>query len=431
MIFETSISLQDIQNIVVKTDIYNVYLSQNDQPELKIKIECDKPIKITEKMIQGCTTIDKSLQTLYWRFCAADLKEKEVTKADIYLRLPESVRLEVESDSSHIYGANFDFDILLNTIKGSIELEKIEKSKIISEATDIKLKNVFGNFEVETKTGEINVSHGLGGVMTLSAEDSFIDLTDVSFNYLQCSNRLGYTKIELNEGKADNLEAFSEKGHISFSIANNTSGTVLLKSSFGDIDIFSPKDLLLNYDLETINGEVTTNIETEKAYEILLDNNRFCVSFDSDITTIKAQSKEGNLRVHENIKGIQGECFEEKRKRKAAQTLQDKDNADQIIDLENEILIKDTETLKQKGKYDKISADKNKNNAETIVIPKTINIQTIKKGIYKGISVLTHKNPKKPETENPAILKILEMVESGMISVDDAQKLIKALPNQE
>ena len=428
--FEKKLSIENIKIIKIKTDNLNINISESKDKDFTFRVNYDKTIYFQDENFFEGVAKSENEECLVLQIINDDLQNHNIRDAALHFCIPENIKVEIDSINSSVTGVDCPFVLSIHTINGDISLQHVSEGHIISENGKVTLKNVNHNFEIKTVNGDIFIQNAIGGVLNISTINADIKLLDISYNHIVCKNTAGDTQIELNKGSVENLEFVSEKGDISFAISNNSSESIALKTIIGNIKIYVPEGLLLNYDLTSKESEVSTNIDPEKAFEEIIDTNRFYVNFDPDITYIRAISTIGKIIVSDNKNGIQGVCMDPSKRSKKFVHKNSDDEELIITEIEDSLIGSNVkpEDKKNKQKYQNLFNKKNEDNIETLNFKTKLNFGYIQRKFSNIASKLFGqiKTEKKVE-DNTAVIKILEMVESKKLSIEDAEKLIKSL----
>jgi len=296
---------------------------------------------------------------------------------------------------------------------------------------DVTLKNISNNFDIKTTNGLIQIENGIGGVLKAVSEVGDIKIIDVDYSKVLSKSEKGDLRVEMCHGISDRVELKSLSGDISFSMDDFGCQNILLSAEDGDIKIFLQKDKMVNLDLTSDLGKIKCKVNTKNAYEEIIDSNRFYLSFSDDISNIMAKTIKGDIFVNEfdNNNSLNSTLSDD-------YDFSEEDEIDEIVDeivdyIDGNIDIIDSEIDRESVKY-KIWKLKN--------ITKD---QMSKENIYKVWDKIRDTTSKigtyiKNDSDDDesiivdnseAVMKILDMVEKKIISVDEAERLLKSMRN--
>jgi len=223
---------------------------------------------------------------------------------------------------------------------------------------------------------------------------------------------------------------------------------ILLSSDTGDIKILLPKDKMVNLDLISELGEIKSKVDAKNAYEEIIDSNRFFINYADDLSNIMAKTNKGDITVNEydfNSKSSMDEnnVYEF--------TTEDEidDEIDEIVDeivdhFEDNIDVIDSEIDKGSLKYkfwkigNKAKEQVNVVSLSPVTKERITNVWSKSKdGLGKIKESISKKGNNKADNRDDfledkdekreAMMKILDMVEKKVISIDEAERLLKAM----
>ena len=450
-LFEEKILVKNLRFVTINTDVFSVLVNKSEENDFKVSIEytfvCEKKQATNDEKIPGYCTIDEKKRAIAYELLLDDLIKIHNTdtflKANMYVEIPENIKIEIKSINSNISVENVSAEFHVKNIHGNVAFENAGSGTIESTHGAVLLKNITNNFSINTTDGEVLIEGGIGGVLNVVSENGDIKLLDIDFNKIACKATEGNIRVELGQGVSDFLELYTINGNIYFGMDNFGCQNIFLKAENGNVFIKLPKGKMTNLDLSSDFGEIKCNIDTENAYEEIIDASKFFLNFGDDLSNIIANSKNGNILVKDFEGTLQGEMARKKKEFSYATENEVPDAIEDFINempLEDEIEIIDAEIDKASLKYktrkiiSQVKEHVSKENVDKVYTKTVGGFTSIKNKISEAMSKISVKttseeeiHKKTDDKKNEAALKILDMVEKKVISVEEAEKLLKSL----
>ncbi len=159
---------------------------------------------------------------------------KRKVGADLEIRVPRGVSLEVESVSASI-------DI--SGVSGAIEAGSVSGAVTVAGgSSDVEVESVSGAVSVTGGSGSI-VAESVSGAVVLEGVAGDIEATTVSGT------------IKVDAGAVDDVELESVAGSIYFK-GRLTDGTLDIESHSGNVEVLLPADLGAEFELESFSGRI-------------------------------------------------------------------------------------------------------------------------------------------------------------------------------
>ena len=449
--YQKIISLRRLDYISLKTDIFNVLVNKSEDNYIKISVEYNYVSDCSDSThdddLPGTLAVDENKNAVFYElFREEDLEKVQMSasflKANIFIEVPENIIIDIQTMQSNVTVENRVAEFNISSLDGSVSFENAGNGYINTANGSIKLSNVTDNFDVKSANGEITVESGIGGVLNVFSENGFIEIFDTDFNRVSCKSKNSDIRAELSQGSADLFEIVSEHGSIHFSIDNYYCESISLSSVHGGLKILTPKYININLDLRTENGNIKSRVDTENAYEAIIDSNQFLLKFDENTTNITGFTKNGNIRIKE-FEGVLPKAFhrEQKKAEQRFEYVSENEVIDNAVDMTDDINepldeamdIIDVDVPVDNAKYkiqkmmNKVKNQINKENFEDIYEKTKTNISDVTDKLKNAIPRIKIKPAKKTKPENESnenIIKILTMVENKSITVDEAAKML-------
>jgi len=384
-------------------------------------------------------------------------KQRDSKSPNLKLSVPVGVILNIETD-------NFPLSI--------IGLEN--NLKIDSENSPVSIKNCQGDIHIESENGPVRFHH-INGNIYARMENGPVSAEDICGEGLHIESENGPIKLRLASYNKVVLE--TENGPIHFETQPVEGGDFSFKTENGIVHLVLPLSFSFSLTAESESGRLKSSLDAEVQQE----NNTFKIEniFDSEEpTTIRIDTENGLIKLssdgHINLDFIKTKLEQLKEALAKASTGEESDKVREMMNKVIDYLGKATVSIteeKVKGKVNEAiekmkaaAADFDIQGAKTVVITKIEDISSeiydsIREGLrdvkadFDGLKY-EHLNTdalrdyiskvvnsplikpylgaekKRQETEEIAErsrLRILDMLESGKITSEEAEKLLNAI----
>ena len=468
--FEKEIVLSDFAEISLKTDVFNIIVKQSEDNNFKLilSFSCkNDSSEIIQSDFPGDFETNDDNSKLSYRIDIDELSE--IVKTDNFMKnvmevfVPINVKLDIETVHSFVDIEKVIAELKVKTINGSIKMTNSGHGTVYSTNGAVNLDNISDNFDIHCVNGNVLINHGIGGRLNVINENGSIKLYDTDYNKIICKSNNGDIRFELSSGSTEFIEISSVNGDVNFNLNDNECKNVLLNSANGDINISLPKNFLVNLDLQSAHGDIKNSIDTEQAFEVIVDENRFYVNYGDDLPNIKAITTHGDVKVKEDDKAFYRVIEKElKKAEELIRNLSGSETAEHIKDVFDEVfesLNQSVTKLKNsvsgedaKNYHDKINSvleqiksHINKENIDDVLIRTKEKMNDLMEKLSKTFSnfsgkpfsVYKHSDDKhskwnkvfseKTPDNSQAIMKILDLVEKERITAEEAERLIRSL----
>ena len=393
----------------LKMEIISKYNLSNDQLDGifdNIKVIHNEPENNLELQIQDEKIWES--QEFIKEEIVKNLFSKDSNSFKLKITIPQKTSLKISSKN------------------GLIEFKDlIGNHAVKTKNASIKTAKIVGNLDIESKNGSLNLSE-INGNLTIKTKNGLIKLNNCKGNTLKSKSSNG--SIKSFSTKYQNVNITNDNGIIYFHTKPLETGDLSLVNKRGKITaILSneiPVDLSSTNDLGKIKIGLEGNYDREKAES----GERIHMFKKSGSVKMELKNKLGAILILSE---------EDEDSWKTHKT--DDFDLGSIGDVISEVIGKtgdkiDFEKLlnqlkKIPGKFKK--TDSNKPEQEETEKSDTFSWNDLKTKIEEKINETISKkdisDTDKRKTEERSKLKILEMVEDGKITVDDAEKLLKAI----
>lgn len=380
---------------------------------------------------------------------ADDFKEAVVT-----VNLPEGVYLSVKTDN---YSTNLDN--LVNSIK------------VLNENGPIYLQNCKGDMHLENENGMIRLLNCEGNIFA-KLENGPLSAAKISGQSLHLENENGPLKVHLSAFPEVNL--YSENGPLYFVTAPVENGNFQLKTENGPIVLVLPNDLDFTLEANTQWGRIKTTFDLP----ISVDDDTYTMINGAGTTIIKVSSDNGTIKINsENRLDLDFIMRKLEQLRISMQKVHTEEEKQKTVEMANIIVTyvnRLASSIKEEKIKDKVNSatsrlkdlvtnfDFRETNDKVIKNVEDIGVQ-IQDGLKEGIKNIKesvddfkkhhfhtesvsayikkildspqikpylggeHKKKEKEDVTGRSRIKILEMLEAGKITAEEAERLLKAI----
>ncbi len=378
---------------------------------------------------------------------------KETRSSQLKLGVPEGVFLEMETENYPI-----------NIVGINVNL------KLTSENAPVSISNCNGDKHIESENGPVRV-HNSQGNLYVKLENGPFSAEALSGEGLHLESENGPLKVRL--ANFPKVEVSTENGAIYYETLPVEGGEFTFSTENGIVHLVLPIDFDFELSARTESGQLKSRLDIPVNYE----DETYTVVSGNGSNKINIETENGAIKLsndgHLNMGFIKEKLEQLKEALAKANTSEEKDKVmelmNKVIDYLNraassisEDRVKDkvgAAIIKLKAFGDKIDFDEAKEkvmiNLEDIGNQIQDGLKEGIKGIKIGIGEVKGKhihenvheyirkvmdspyikpylggelkNKEKEEVADRSRLKILEMLESGKISAEEAEKLLKAI----
>lgn len=472
---EKTIKLDELKKVIINNEMMGTYLIQSDDDE--IHITADLTLRssdniegmISEDFILVKTSEAKGTVNIDIDEIVVDEEELDISVRSILtVAIPAQVIIKAETDNYSIVAGKMNNDFEISNENGPIKMEECSgEFSINNENGPVKLINLTGNLSIEQENGPISADHVAGDKLDITSENGSVKMRASKFEDVTITNENGivyYDTLILDKGS---IYIQNENGHIHLSLAPTQGFTLEATSELGQIkNSFVGQDNTMfdNYNLEVGDKAVAIKVTTENGMikissSDMLGGDFFLGKMDYIKEMLKENSEQGIHETHKMIGQLIGslsklleKVTEDAAKEKIEQALaQLKAWKGKINDPEFKESVKDSfEGISQEVGVAVQEALKTAQ--EAMMAAKEKYHEDYKphfeKHFAKGKDFVKHfRHFRMPEIppippipsfghhgshqsdamQEKARMKILEMLEAGKITSDEAEKLLKAI----
>ena len=410
--------MQENPDITISNEIYNLKILGTENNQINITISADVQNDYNPENIKDIiqNKIDEEKKSLETNLSYV----KELKNVKITIELPRSSKLNISNENGALKISNFENCIYINNENGSIKMNNIlGKTKIINENGSIKLEFIEGEVLLETENGSVKMKQ-CSAQISLENENGSISISDC-FGKLQAVSENGMIKIL--QSNFDNVKITNSNGSIYYEFAEVEKGNFYFINENGKIQLIIPS--YIEYSLTAKNklGKISVgldgdyNIERENGYKVLKMNKA------SGKVTVFAENNIGSISLSKSLRKETTLKFE------FINDILDDTDFSNLGDIQ-EMITKTLGNVKRSINNLEIpDIGKLKKNIITklkTIMPEDENLEKFETEIDETFQTFENEDNEE-ENESSSHLKILQMLEAGKITADEANKLLEAL----
>ena len=441
---------EPLNKVVIENHLAKLFLQAGAEQEVCLK----GTIKFNRSQddFQADDYIQSDYQEGVLKIILPEFESDEFRDAVFNVTIPEDVYLHIITDN---YPVNFD------NLKN--------KLKVLNENGPIYLQNCKGDMHLESENGLIRLSNCEGDIFA-KLENGPFSASKISGKSLHLENENGPLKLHLASFPEVNL--YSENGPLYFETVPLENGNFQLKSENGSINLILPNNFDFTLEATTQWGRIKTNFDLP----IQVRDNTYTMINGNGTVTIKAITDNGTIKINaENRPNLDFVKNKFEQIRIALFKVNSEEEKQKVVEMVNKVVayinniagsikeenIKEkltTSTAKLKELVEnfdfRATNDKVLKNLEDIgsQIQDALKegIKNLKENMYdfkkhhfhtesltdyiKKIidshqikSYLGGEHKKKESSTDLSRMKILEMLEAGKITAEEAERLLKAI----
>lgn len=445
-----SLKVKPNVNVRVASDLVKLVLRKSENNDIEVNYQItlshynegdDIPINIQYDEHENLFTCEVSIERRpFFRDSA------EGDRLEIALPSVNNVTVDMENAAVEVHNLNGNFEIQQENGKVLID-SCVGTLKGHSENGGFKTFDFTGNIEIENENGGIVVEKCSGDTIDVHNENGSIKILESRFNKGDIENENGSVYYEMLYVQEGDFHIRDENGTIKLIIPDELEYDIHAITEMGQIKFLLNKDKTeydyrktddfkefhavegtgsVHFELENENGSVVISNDpklmiqgVKKHFEELEDKME---NFDIHIDTDSIENMVSNIAVtiEKTIQGLSNSRVKDSLE-KAVNQLKDT-TQDYVTKVKNDVA-EDTKPIFNE------------------IIPNIQNsFKNAKESVIRTITKAVQNNQEQPSKETNAScdeknedstrnsrLKILELLEKGKISVEDAEKLLSAL----
>ena len=386
-----------------------------------------------------------------------DIDSDEVKDAVFTVTIPEGVYLKVKTDN---------YPISLNNLKN--------KLKVLNENSPIYLQNCQGDMHLENENGLIRLSDCEGNI-DAKLENGPLSASKISGQTLHLENENGPIKVRM--ASFTEVELYSENGPIFYETIPVENGNFQFKTENGSINLVLPNNFDFTLEATTQWGRVKTSFDLP----ITFNDNIYTMINGEGTSQIKAISDNGTIKINaENRLNLDFVMNKLEQIKIALQKVNSEAEKQKVVEMVNKIttyINRLADSIKEEKIKEKITSatsklkdlvvnfDFRETNDKVIKSVEDIgsqiqdafkegiknikeSVDDLKKHRFHTESVAAYvkkildspqikpylggeyKKKEKEDIADRSRIKILEMLEAGKITAEEAERLLKAIGNE-
>ncbi len=379
---------------------------------------------------------------------------KEARASQLKLTIPEGVFVEVSTENHPLNFTGLNNNLKLSSENAPVSISNCEGDKHIeSENGPVRLHNCQGNLFAKLENGLLSAEAIIGEGLKLESENGSLKVRSASFPKVEVSTENGAIYYETQPVENGDFRFQTENGIVSLVLPMDFDFSLTAKTESGHIK--SRLDAPLNYDNETytlVNGTGSNkiSIETENGVIKISHDGHLNLGFIKEkMEQLKeALAKANTSEEKEKVMELMNKVIEYLNR--AVSSISE----DKVKDKVGAAIIK-LKTFGDKFDFDE-TRDKVIVNLEEIGSQIQDGLKEGLKGVKSGVEEIRQKHlhpehvheyirkvmdsplikpylggemkaKEKDEIADRSRLKILEMLESGKITSEEAERLLKAI----
>lgn len=383
-----------------------------------------------------------------------NMGNRETRSSQIKLTVPEGVFFELETDNYPMSLVGLNNNLKISSENAPVSISNCEGDKHIeSENGPVRLHNCQGNLFAKLENGLLSAEAIIGEGLKLESENGSLKVRSASFPKVEVSTENGAIYYETQPVENGDFRFQTENGIVSLVLPMDFDFSLTAKTESGHIK--SRLDAPLNYDNETytlVNGTGSNkiSIETENGVIKISHDGHLNLGFIKEkMEQLKeALAKANTSEEKEKVMELMNKVIEYLNR--AVSSISE----DKVKDKVGAAIIK-LKTFGDKFDFDE-TRDKVIVNLEEIGSQIQDGLKEGLKGVKSGVEEIRQKHlhpehvheyirkvmdsplikpylggemkaKEKDEIADRSRLKILEMLESGKITSEEAERLLKAI----
>jgi len=467
---EKNITLDGMKKVSISNEFMGTKLVQSE--DSSIHINADLFLRLSaetkEEEIDDFITVktNEAKGTVNIEIEELDLGEDEYDlshRSEITIAIPADVQIEAETDNHYISAIGMNNNFHITNENGPVKVEECSGSFTIkNENGPIKLYKLEGDLAIEEENGPLSADNLTGKKLEITSENGPVKLRECMFEEVLIKNENGMVFYESLPVEAGSITIENENGHINLALSPLQGFTLEASAELGQIKnsfMGQATTMFDTYNLEVGDKSLNIKLTTENGMikissSDMLGGDFFMGKLNYIKEMLKDNSEQGVQEINKIIsqlivsldklwKKVNEEAVKEKieqaliRLKEWKADINDSEVKDSIKDsfetVSQEVGRSVQEALKEAQEAMKTAKDKYSEELRP----------QFEKHFAKGKEFIKHfkhfKMPPIPPFPNSgpdhrsgamqeaARMKILEMLESGKITSEEAEKLLKAI----
>jgi hypothetical protein len=466
---QRDITLPEISRIKISNELMGTSLVQSADEAIHITAELylrmdDEDEEITaEDFITVKTDEKKGSVTIEIEELDLDTDDYDLShRSTLTIALPAQARIEAETDNYYLSAVKLANDLGLTNENGPIKAEEITGTvSILNENGPIKLFKIEGNLSIQQENGPISADNLSGTSLDVKSENGSVKLRECQFEEVIIRNENGMVYYESLPVESGSLTIQNENGHINLALSPLQGFSLEARAELGQIknNFMGQENTMFDtYKLEVGDNGLKIKLSTENGMiklssSDMLGSDFFRGKLDYIRELLKNNTEQGLAEAHKiigqliaGLNKLLDKAKDEAVKEKIEQALARlKAWKAEVSNPELQETVKDS--------FNSISADVGRSVQEALKAAQEAMITAKEKyreefkpqfdkqfdkgreffRNFKGFAippippVPPIPSSVKDAMQEKARMKILDMLESGKINSEEAEKLLKAI----
>ena len=403
------------EGTIEEEELNSIVQVDYDEDENEVTLNCDEP--------DGLHHAKYSVKVSVPKVCEVNANTEN---GPISIKNLHGIQ-ELNSENGPCKLTDIDGDIVVHVENGPVSVFNcISEAEVTTENGPIKMVEVSGDAVVKSENGPVKISKGKGKI-EVSTENGMIRMLDCDFDGAEVSTENGAIYYEFLAVDAGKFNFKSENGRISLVIpegvpidlkAKNQLGKVHMGLS-GDYENRTDDDYKI-FEMVKGSGKVEINVQNEHGSIRLVPNKQefkeFDISFVGDILegALPSISKEKMEKVKKKLDKV-----------KIKMENLNLPDMSKLPDIEKIVDKVESEVKKAMSKVSDEDFIKEKAAQIKVEISDAVG-KVHKKMVEKELT------PKeKSDVDERSCIKILELLEKGIINAEEAERLINAMEGRD
>ncbi|PKN79882.1 MAG: hypothetical protein CVU48_04015 [Candidatus Cloacimonetes bacterium HGW-Cloacimonetes-1] len=480
--FNRTLKFEELSEIVIDNQMAPLLIGTSDSDEISISIELNVRDLDEEINLDDFVKTDFATGKLSIELSEIDeLEDRSNVSIKASILLPQAQNLTVETDNFPLAVSGLNAALTLHNENGPIAITDCEgRFTIENENGPIAINNCHGVQKITNENGPIRI-HNTTGDFILSMENGPLSAEAISGDNIKIESENG--PIKIRSACFTNVTVNNENGTLYYETLPVENGHFVFENENAHIHLVLP----INFDYTLVANTEFGAIKSKLSAEVVKDGDTYRIVNGEGGTQIEITTENGMIKLssdgHMNLDFIRLKMEQLKESIKNSKTFEDKEKVQNLMESISGYINKGLDSINE----DKIKTAINdaltnmKATVESFDVSETkdkvlSSLDTIHKDLFDGFKEFVHNFKDKFETEfksedkhkgfhgnfanfidkdqlkkmleplkkmkhfsfdldekekdavsERSRMKILEMLESGKITAEEAERLLKAI----
>ena len=480
--FNRTLKFEDLTQIVIDNQMAPLSIGTSDSDEISIMIEMS--IRDMEEEINLDDYVSSEFAKGKLSIELEEIDELD-NMSDINIKasilLPQELNLTVETDNFPLAVSGLNAALTLHNENGPIAITDCEgRFTIENENGPIAIKNCHGVQQITNENGPIRI-HNTTGDFILSMENGPLSAEAISGDNIKIESENG--PIKIRSACFTNVTVNNENGMLYYETLPVENGHFVFENENAHIHLVLP----INFDYTLVANTECGSIKSKLNAEVVQDGNTYRIVNGEGGTQIDITTENGMIKLssdgHMNLDFIRLKLEQLKESIQNSKTFEDKEKVQNLVENISNYINKGLDSINEEKIKTTINDALNsmKSTVESFDVSETkdkvlSSLDNIHKDLFEGFKDFVHSFKDKVETEfksedkhkifhgnfgnfidkdqlkkmmeplkkmkhfsfdmnqkekeevsERSRMKILEMLEAGKITAEEAERLLKAI----